>query len=416
MTRILLTVFVFFSLQPAAFAQEPPITKPVVSTIVTSHPGAVGGLITDQLGFVYIADFMDTVWRLNPHTGKLLQFATGFYGSSGNTLDKNGNLIQSSYFGNSISRISRSGEVVTLADDGLNGPVGMIFNQANELLVCNCNDQTIKKVDENGNVTDFAKSPDFNCPNGISKDSEDNMYVVSFSGSKIVKITPEGTATVFADSQGNGLGHIAMVNGVFYASSFNDNKVFRITSDGALTLLAGTGNRGQKDGAGHEAEFSNPNGIYGDSTGRYLYINDYIGDPNASGTERTPFSVRRIELPNLVRILDHALEHESIEAMETAYQTYTTDSGNTGEKNMNGMNNLGWKYLTLNRFPEAVAVFELNVIANPDSWRVYSSMGAAYMKVNENQKAIEVLQKSLELNPENMVAKGRLVTLGAIEE
>ena len=48
--------------------------------------------------------------------------------------------------------------------------------------------------------------------------------------------------------------------------------------------------------------------------------------------------------------------------------------------------------------------------------RVYSSMGAAYMKVEENEKAIAVLNRSLELNPQNSVARGRLITLGAIEE
>ena len=250
MMKLTFTALLLLSLNSTAFAQHSPITEPLVTTVLVSHPGAVGGLLTDQLGYVYIADFADTVWRFNPHTKEMKPFATGFYGASGNTLDKNGDIYQASFYGNSISRISRAGEIVTVAADELNGPVGMVFNQANELLVCNCNDQTIKKIDLEGNVSDFAKSPDFNCPNGIAKDADDNIYVVSFSGSKIVKITPEGTASVFADSQGNGLGHIAMVNGVFYATSFNDNKVFRITSDGTLTLLAGNGTRGQKDGAG----------------------------------------------------------------------------------------------------------------------------------------------------------------------
>ena len=325
--KLTFTALLLLSLNSTAFAQHSPITEPLVTTVLVSHPGAVGGLLTDQLGYVYIADFADTVWRFNPHTKEMKPFATGFYGASGNTLDKNGNIYQASFYGNSISRISRAGEIVTVAADELNGPVGMVFNQANELLVCNCNDQTIKKID-----------------------------------------------------------------------------------------LEGNGTRGQKDGAGLEAEFSNPNGIYADVTGRYLYINDYIGDPNASGADITPFSIRRIELPSLTRILDYKLEHDSIEAMKSAHHAYTTDTANAGENTMAGMNTLGWKYLSLNKPREAVALFELNVAANPDSWRVYSSMGAAYMKVEENEKAIAVLNRSLELNPQNSVARGRLITLGAIEE
>ena len=368
-----------------------------------------------RLLYVYIADFVNTVWRLNPPTLDMQRFASGFYGASGITLDKNGNLYQASYYGHSISRVSRTGEVVTVADNGLNGPVGLIFNQANELLVCNCNDQSIKKVDAAGNVSDFARSPDFNCPNGVAMDANRNIYVVSFSGSKIVKITPEGEPSVFADSQGNGLGHIAIVNGVFYATSFQDNKVYRITPDGVVGVLAGTGERGQQDGSGTEALFSNPNGIYADSTGNYLYINDYIGDPNATGIAGTPFSIRRIELPSLTRILYFKLESESIAAMKSAYRAFKSDPANAGENSETGMNQLGWKYLSQNQAPEAVALFELNAASNPDSWRVYSSLGAGYMKLDENEKAIEVLQRSVELNPQNLVAKGRLVKLGALE-
>jgi sugar lactone lactonase YvrE len=417
MTMIkLISIALFFAaFQSGVLAQEPPLTKPIVTTIVASHTGAVGGVITDQLGYVYIADFMETVWRLDPTTQQLEKFGGGFYGASGNTFDQNGNLYQASFYGNSISRISRSGEVVTVVDKDLNGPVGMIFNQANELLVCNCNDQSIKKVDAAGAVTEFVKSSDFNCPNGIAKDEDDNIYVVSFSGSKIVRFTPEGEASVFADSQGGGLGHIARVKGVFYATSFQDNKVYRITSDGTITVFAGTGERGQKDGAGAAAMFSNPNGIYADSTGNFLYINDFIGDPNSNGTDRTPFSVRRLELPNLTKILTYHLDNDSIKAMQAAYHAFKADPATAGEDNDLEMSTLGWTYMGKDQLPQAVALLELNAATNPDSWRVHSILGAAYMKTDENEKAIEVLQRSIALNPDNVVAKGRLITLGALE-
>jgi tetratricopeptide (TPR) repeat protein len=38
--------------------------------------------------------------------------------------------------------------------------------------------------------------------------------------------------------------------------------------------------------------------------------------------------------------------------------------------------------------------------------------GQAYMKLEDNDKAIEALRKSLEINPDNTAAKGRLKTLG----
>ena len=97
--------------------------------------------------------------------------------------------------------------------------------------------------------------------NGITRDDDGNVFVVSFSGSKIIKITPEGETSVFADSGGNGIGHIVFLRGVFYATSYIDNKIYRVLPNGKLTLFAGTGERADKDGPVADAAFSNPNGI-----------------------------------------------------------------------------------------------------------------------------------------------------------
>lgn len=397
---------------PIKAQESPPPTSAVVTTIVERHEGAVGGLLVDQIGYVYVADFQDTVYRLNPVSGEIEPYATGFYGTSGNTFDKNGNIIQSSFYGHTIHRISRTGEVTTIVDEGLNGPVGVAFNPQGELLVCNCNDQSIKKVDASGVVTEFAKSEHLVCPNGVALDDDGNAYVVSFASPKIVKITPEGETSLFADAGGNGLGHITFVGGVFYTTSFYDNKVYRVTTDGSLTVLAGSGERGQADGIGEDARFSSPNGIHADPSGNYLYINDYLGDANATGMNTTPFSVRRIELPSLTRVLDFALKNGSIADMKKAYTDYVEDPGHAGENWEPGLNQLGWQFMSSGELDEAIAVLQLNIDAHPDSWRGYSLLGAAYMRAEENEKAIEALRKSIELNPENHVAKGRLETLG----
>ncbi len=101
--------------------------------------------------------------------------------------------------------------------------------------------------------------------------------------------------------------------------------------------------------------------------------------------------------------------------LPSAYQDFVSDPGNAGVDSGSAINTLGWTYMVQGQFPEAVALFELNAQSHPEWWRGYSSLGAAYMKVNQNDKAIEVLRKSLELNPNNQVAKGRLKTLGAID-
>ena len=68
-------------------------------------------------------------------------------------------------------------------------------------------------------------------------------------------------------------------------------------------------------------------------------------------------------------------------------------------------NALGYRYLNEERFEEAKAVFKLNVKMYPESWNVYDSLAEAYMLSGDNEKAIGLYEKSLELNPNN--ANGR---------
>ncbi len=71
----------------------------------------------------------------------------------------------------------------------------------------------------------------------------------------------------------------------------------------------------------------------------------------------------------------------------------------------NYVNGLGYKLLQMNKIDEAIKMFKLNVDYFPDSWNVWDSLGEAFMKKGEKEKAIENYKKSLELNPENKTAE-----------
>ena len=240
-----------------------------------------------------------------------------------------------------------------------------------------------------------------------------DFFVVSFSGSKIIKITPQGETSVFADTGGSGVGHIVHLRGVFYATSFFDNKIYRISGEGVVSEFAGSGERKVQDGPVANSMFSSPNGIAVDPTGSYLYVNDYIGDESDNGIARSPFSVRRIELPRLHKVVEYKLETESIEAAGIAYRAYKDDPRNAGEDTEDEINSLGWSYMSKSDYANAISTFELNANSYPGSWRVFSSLGAAYKRAGKRDLAIGTLEKSLELNPENTKATTRLEELGA---
>ncbi len=65
------------------------------------------------------------------------------------------------------------------------------------------------------------------------------------------------------------------------------------------------------------------------------------------------------------------------------------------------LNMLGYKYLQAEKIEQAIAIFQMNVDAFPDSYNVYDSLGEAYMIHGENAMAIKYYNKSLALNPKN---------------
>ncbi len=63
------------------------------------------------------------------------------------------------------------------------------------------------------------------------------------------------------------------------------------------------------------------------------------------------------------------------------------------------MNSLGYEYLQAKRFKEAIEIFKLNVVAFPESFNAYDSLGEACATAGEKDLAIKNYEKSLQLNP-----------------
>lgn len=77
------------------------------------------------------------------------------------------------------------------------------------------------------------------------------------------------------------------------------------------------------------------------------------------------------------------------------------------------LNTLGYELLRTKRFAEAIAVFQFNVEAYPQSGNAYDSLAEAYLDEGNKAQAIANYQKSLELNPRNTNAERMLEKLRA---
>ena len=74
---------------------------------------------------------------------------------------------------------------------------------------------------------------------------------------------------------------------------------------------------------------------------------------------------------------------------------------------------MGYTLIGAKKLKPAIAIFQLNVEAYPQSANVYDRLGEAYMDDGNQSQAIANYQKSLQLNPKNRGAIAMLQKLNA---
>ena len=367
--------------------------------------GAVGGVVSDALGYVYVADFRNALWRLSPD-GELSLFADGFYGASGNAVGPMGYIYQSSFNGNYVSRISRTGDVETLASEGLAGPVGIAVAPDRNAYVVNCTGGFVARITPEGTVTEFARSPLMACPNGITFDDRGDLYVVNFNNTKVLKVDQAGVVTEFADVPGaGGNGHITFARGAFFVTKFRANQVLRLGRDGSVRVLAGTGQAGTEDGPAVSATFTRPNGISVGPRGHTLWVNDLVsGQGLGIGVSRV--ALRRIRLATLPDVLAGLDPSAGVDAVRSAYTDY--HASRPDEDTSAEAVTQGYQWMSSGRIQQAIALFALNAESFPDNAAAWFHLGESYRYTGQNDLAAEHYRKALTLQPEYPQASARL--------
>ncbi len=381
--------------------------------------GSLGGVCVDRLGFVYVANFRDKLWRIDPE-GEVTLLSDALYGASGNAVDSRGRLYQSNFQGHTISRIWRDGRIEPFATDGLQGPVGIAINAGDSLFVCNCQGNTISRVTPEGRVELFATHPSFACPNGIVLADDGNLYVASFQSHDLVRITPDGETSVFVTIPGGaGNTHLTVAKGFLFLTKLVANRVVKVSLDtGEVTSLAGTGQPGHADGPAPEATFSSPNGIAASPSGDRLYLNTLVGERGWG--EPTRISVRTIELVRLADLLRDALDEagdgDPLAAMRDVYHRYRADPVRGQENTLSEMITFGYDLLSSRRLSEAVTVFRLNAESYPDVAAAHYHLGEAYRYSGQSEKAASEYERVLEIAADHALARARLDAVRAALE
>jgi sugar lactone lactonase YvrE len=228
----------------------------VVSILDNLYCGT-GGLTVGPDGYIYLSDFgpwLSGTPVLNPKNrvykvsedGNISIYAAMFDGASGSKFDSKGNFYQSNVKLGHITKITPNGRIDTLFVSGQVSPVGIEVDKEDNLYINNCDAHLIRKVTQAKDTTIFCQDSLLNCPNGLTKDIKGNFYASNFYDGNIIKITPEGKASLFATIPGNNNGHVLYHENSIYVIGRSAHQIYKLSMDGEIELFAGSGKRGKK--------------------------------------------------------------------------------------------------------------------------------------------------------------------------
>ncbi|MEC3907638.1 hypothetical protein VOI54_11455 [Tamlana sp. 2201CG12-4] len=189
------------------------------------------------------------------------------------TEDEKGNLYITDK--EKLVKITSNGKSSILVNERVGG--GIISDKIGDLYTVDFDTQIMKKISPNGTVENFVTSKLFNGPTGITYNkSRDEIYVGNWNDGKILLVKKDRSVSEIIDISGE-IGRMAFGNNKIYVTSNSEHLIYEISLTGDITKTIGMGGKGEIDGSGSIATFSNPNGIGISYDAKVLYISSRTG-------------------------------------------------------------------------------------------------------------------------------------------
>lgn len=257
------------------------LTGPLAAQSVTTWAGpGIGvddGLILDSAGTLYASSYDDgNIFAIEPN-GTVTLYASGMNAANGLAWDADGRLVVCDNTGNMIYKVAADSTLEPFAAIG--SPSGLIKDPLSDTLYFTSYvGDVIYKLAPDSTVIPFVSGTPqngLNGPVGLAWDDSLNLIVGNFTNDNVYKINRAGDIWFFGTfGMPSPLGFIAYREGYVYGTLFNSQRIMRLDSMGNAEWVAGS-SVGVLDGPAATAQFNRPNGIINSLGGDSLIISGY---------------------------------------------------------------------------------------------------------------------------------------------
>ena len=171
--------------------------------------------------------------------------------------DRDGNLVISNFYSGAIL-IYKNNKLDTLVK-GLHHPADIKFDKRGNLYISEYDKNDVMVFTTEGKLEVVVK--DIVHPFGVAIGKGNELFVASNESGEIYKVN-EGKKTLVAKIPGV-ISYLAFSQKteMLYVASFTGHRIYRVTIKGEVSVIAGTGAAGYRDGGANEAMFDSPNSV-----------------------------------------------------------------------------------------------------------------------------------------------------------